>query len=70
MLGGVDGSHIAVVLSISIPWGGDKVDRSMESSGVLGAGLEAFNEGDDDNDGCEKTGGNCPENTSTFLDSS
>ena len=66
MLGGIDGSQMEVDLSISVPSDSDMTDRDVESLGVLGAGLEAFDEDGDDDD-CEETGGNSSKNISMFL---
>ena len=66
MLGGIDESQIEVDLSTSIPSDSDGTDRDVESLGVLGAGLEAFDEDGDDDD-CEETGGNSSKNNSMFL---
>ena len=68
MLGGIDGSQIEVDLSMSILWDSDGTDRSVESLGVFGAGLEAFDKGDGDDD-CEKGEENCSKNSSMFLSS-
>jgi hypothetical protein len=41
---------------MSVPWSGDTVNRCVELSGMLGAGLGVFDEGESDDGDCEESG--------------